>query len=166
MKNWWSTCKEISLCVVCSLCKGCCIEWIKAQDQILYLKEISYFSANTIIYNKRCKPVLMMWPESTRAKVWRHSCSLYSASVAQAWHYTFHLSWGLLAIFVAKNSKVAPPDSWPAAKPIFWRMMIHHTWPWPLAWSLRPIITIGRGGRGHPGAFICCLTLKRESDLK
>ena len=132
MKNWWSTCKEISLCVLCSLCKGCCIEWIKAQDQILYLKEISYFSANTIIYNKRCKPVLMMWPESTRAKVWRHSCSQYSASVAQAWHYTFHLSWGLLAIYVAKNSKVAaPPDQPPSLFSDGWWSITPGPDPWP-----------------------------------
>ena len=42
-------------------------------------------------YNKRCKPVLMMWPESARASVWRHfCCSQYSASVAQG--MTLHFS--------------------------------------------------------------------------
>ena len=118
-------------------------------------------------YNKRCKPVLMMWPKSSRANLWRHSCSQYIASVAQAWHYTFPLSWPL-AIAVAKQWQgchSSPPSKLPTGwdicgLSIFWLAMLHHTWPWPLVTPgpSQLLQNIRGESRGHPGAFICGLT--------
>lgn len=78
-----------------------------------------------------------MWPKSSRANLWRHSCSQYFASVAQAWHYTFQLSWGPLAIAMAKQRQGYHSSSLLASSlPYLWLdhvwaevMMIHQPWP-------------------------------------
>ena len=66
MKNWWSTCKEISLCVLCSFMQRM-LHWVNKSTSSNVIFERDIIFLYKYHYNKRCKPVLMMWPESARA---------------------------------------------------------------------------------------------------